>query len=64
MESIITTIREDFKFVIGLIHGRVQFLLSLRFLSLRASCGERILENKAFSHAGAADVGGFTPNMG
>jgi hypothetical protein len=33
-------------------------------LGFGGSSGEKVLENKAFSHAGAAEVGGFTPNMG
>jgi hypothetical protein len=64
MDSSITTIFEDFKVVFGFIHGRIQIRLSLRFLSFRASFGEQTLENKAFSHARAAEVGDFTPNMG
>jgi hypothetical protein len=33
-------------------------------LGFEGSSGEKILENKAFSHAVAAEVGDFTPNMG
>ena len=64
MGTSITTDFEDFKAITGLICVIFNLNCHYAFLGFGGSPGEKTLENKAFSHAGAAEVGEFTPNMG
>jgi hypothetical protein len=64
MRTIITTNYQDFKPDFRRDRGIFPVRLSLHFLGFGGSSVERVLENKAFSHARAAELGDFTPNMG
>ena len=64
MRTSITTFHEIFKEIIRQIRVIFRSILSLRFSAFGGGCRKQILENKAISHARAAEVGGFTPNMG
>src|SRR6202171_4075924 len=64
MRTIITTNRWSFKGIVGDIEADSGLSCHYTFRAGGGSPAAQGLENKAFSRAGAAGPGGFTPNMG